>query len=91
MLAGQVLRRHSAGVFLHGHRTREMQKKSQYSETLARSRAHGLRCRSLPPMQAREAAHLVAGFLASREVISCPTRYAAPVEQRQLQFARRGH
>jgi len=42
-------------------------------------------------MRAGEAVRLVAEFLASRGVTYCPTRYAVPVEQRQLQFARRGH
>ena len=49
-----------------------MQIKFEYSETLARSHAHRLRCRSLPPMQAGEAARLVAEFLASRGSLPVP-------------------
>jgi hypothetical protein len=40
------------------------------------------RCKSLPPIQAGEVERLVAGFLAARAITACPTRYAAPVEQR---------
>ena len=59
-------------------------------ETWARINAHRMRCQSLPPMQAGESARLVADFLAGGgEVIFCPARYAAPVEQR-LQPARSG-
>jgi hypothetical protein len=67
-----------------------MQGTSRYSETQARIHAHRLRCKSLPPMQAGESARLVADFLATREITSCPTRYAAPVEQ-WLQPARSGY
>ena len=56
-------------------------------EIWTRIHAHRVRCQSLPPMQAGESARLVADFLATREITSCPTRYAAPVEQR-LQPAR---
>lgn len=72
------------------HRNPDMQGTSRCSETLARIRAHRLRCQSLPPMQAEETARLVADFLATREITSCPTRYAAPVEQR-LQPVRSGY
>jgi hypothetical protein len=61
--------------------TRDMQGRSKYSETQARIHAHRLRCKSLAPMQVGESARLVADFLATREVTSCPTRYAMPVEQ----------
>jgi hypothetical protein len=44
--------------------------------------AHRQRCKGLPPMQAGEAERLVAEFLATRGITACPTRYAAPVEQR---------
>jgi hypothetical protein len=67
-----------------------MQGTSKCCETLARIRAHRLRCQSLPPMQAGESARLVADFLATRKITSCPTRYAVPVEQR-LQPARSGY
>jgi hypothetical protein len=44
--------------------------------------AHRRRCKSLPPMGAGEAERLVAAFLATKGITACPTRYAAPVEQR---------
>jgi hypothetical protein len=34
------------------------------------------------PMQPGEAGRLVADFLAARSITACPTRYAAPIEQR---------
>jgi hypothetical protein len=40
-------------------------------------------------MQPGEAERLVAGFLATRDITTCPVRYAAPVEQR-LQPTQRG-
>jgi hypothetical protein len=55
-----------------------------------RARAHRLRCKTLPPIQAGEAERLVADFLATRDITACPVRYAAPVEQR-LQPARLGY
>jgi hypothetical protein len=54
------------------------------------ARAHRLRCKSLPSIQAGEAERLVAGFLATSSVTACPPRYAAPVEQR-LQSTQRGY
>jgi hypothetical protein len=60
-----------------------MQNNSDFSGALAlKARAHRLRCKSLPPLQPGEAERLLAGFLATRDVTVCPTRYAAPVEQR---------
>jgi hypothetical protein len=67
-----------------------MQGKSRRFEKLAEIHAHRLRCQSLPPMQAGDSERLVADFLATREITSCPTHYAAPVEQ-WLQPTRSGH
>jgi hypothetical protein len=65
-----------------------MREKSSFIAALAqKARAHRLRCKSLPPMQAGEAERLTAGFLATRDVTVCPARYAAPIEQR-VQLAR---
>ena len=44
--------------------------------------AHWQRCKSLPPMKPGEADRLIAAFLTAKSVTVCPTRYAAPVEQR---------
>jgi hypothetical protein len=44
--------------------------------------AHRRRCKGLPPVKPGEVERLVAGFLATRGVTACPTRYAAPIEQR---------
>jgi hypothetical protein len=60
-----------------------MREKVRFSSRLATGdRARPLGCRSLPPIQAGEAERLVAAFLAARTVTACPTRYAAPIEQR---------
>jgi hypothetical protein len=60
-----------------------MQKNSsQFRMPSSESQAHRRRCGSLPPVEADEAAHLVAAFLATNRVTVCPPRYAAPVEQR---------
>jgi hypothetical protein len=60
-----------------------MQSKSSFPGMLAsKAHAHRLRCKNLPPMQPGEAERLLAGFLATRNVTACPTRYAAPIEQR---------
>ena len=68
-----------------------MQEKSSFFGALAtKAHQHRLRCRGLPPIQHDEAERLVADFLATRSITTCPTRYAAPVEQR-LQSARRGY
>jgi hypothetical protein len=68
-----------------------MQNKWSFSDTLAvKTRAHRLRCKSLPPLQPGEAERLMAGFLATRDVTACPTRYAAPIEQRS-HLARTGN
>lgn len=56
---------------------------------LTPAQAHRRRCRSLPPVQAGEAERLMADFLANRSITACPTRYAAPIEQRPL-FPRSG-
>ena len=44
--------------------------------------AHTRRCKTLAPLRPSEQEHLVAAFLAVKNVTVCPTRYAAPVEQR---------
>jgi hypothetical protein len=68
-----------------------MQDNTSFFGALAsKAHAHRLRCRSLPPIQVGEAERLVATFLASRDITTCPARYVAPVEQR-LQPARRGY
>jgi hypothetical protein len=54
------------------------------------AQAHRRRCMSLPPVQAGEAERLMADFLAINGVTACPTRYAAPIEQRS-QLARNGY
>jgi hypothetical protein len=73
--------RHRAGGTSRG--TPEMRAKVRFSSRLATGdRARPLGRRSLPPIQAGEAERLVAAFLAARTVTACPTRYAAPIEQR---------
>ena len=52
--------------------------------------AHWRRCTSLPPIRPGEADRLTADFLAARGATVCPTRYAAPIEQRP-QLPRGGH
>jgi hypothetical protein len=54
------------------------------------AQAHRRRCMGLPPVQPGEAKRLVADFLATRDVTACPTRYAAPIEQRS-QLSRSGY
>ncbi len=68
-----------------------MQEKVRFSSELATDDcARPMGCRSLPPINAGEAERLVAAFLAARTVTVCPTRYAAPIEQRP-QLTRRGY
>ena len=68
-----------------------MQHKSSFSGApAAKAHAHRLRCKSLPAMQPGEAERLLAGFLATRSVTTCPTRYAAPIEQ-QSHLSRSGY
>jgi hypothetical protein len=69
-----------------------MQEKARFSSTLATGdrRAHSMRYRSLPPIPADEVERLVAAFLAARTITVCPTRYAAPIEQRS-QLTRHGY
>jgi len=55
-----------------------------FSSTMVKTESHRRRCRNLPPIQAGEAERLVAGFLATRGVTPCPTRYAVAIEQRPL-------
>ena len=85
----------------HAAMERVMQTAPQFSATTARStrsygvltpaaQAHRRRCMSLPPVQAHEAERLMGDFLATKGVTACPTRYAAPIEQRS-QFARSGY
>ena len=52
--------------------------------------AHWRRCTSPPPIRPGEADRLTAEFLATRGATVCPTRYAAPIEQRP-QLPRGGH
>jgi hypothetical protein len=54
------------------------------------AQAYRRRCKSLPPIRLDEAERLMADFLATRGATSCPTRYAAPIEQRS-QLARSGY
>ena len=54
---------------------------ASFAAVAAKSHAHRLRCKNLLKMQTGEAERLLAGFLATRDVTACPTRYAAPVEQ----------
>ena len=54
------------------------------------AQAHRRRCKNLPPVQPGEAERLMADFLLTRGVTACPTRYAAPIEQRP-QLARGGY
>lgn len=42
--------------------------------------AHRKRCKTLPPLLADEAEHLMAAFLATRDATICPAGYAAPTE-----------
>jgi hypothetical protein len=59
-------------------------KSSFFGAPTAKAHAHRLRCKNLPAMQPGEAERLLAGFLATRSVTTCPTRYAAPIEQQSL-------
>ena len=62
-----------------------MQQKSTFFGGLSlEALQHRRRCERLPALQDGEAENLVATFLAARSVTVCPTRYAAPVEQRPL-------
>jgi hypothetical protein len=49
------------------------------AEELAHRRRQ--RCKSLPPLGADEARLLMAAFVASKSVTTCPARYAAPSAQ----------
>jgi hypothetical protein len=44
--------------------------------------AHYQRCQRLPPLKAEEIEGLVAAYLVSKSITTCPTRFAAPIEQR---------
>ena len=61
-----------------------MQYKVSLPGTFAKAESHRRRCSNLPPLQAGEAEKLIAGFIASRGVTPCPTRYAVAIEQRPL-------
>jgi hypothetical protein len=50
----------------------------------AKAESHRRRCSNLPPLQTGEAEKLIAGFLATRGVTPCPTRYAVAIEQQPL-------
>ena len=56
--------------------------KSRHLEIRPATAAQLQRCNDLPPMQPGEADRLIACFLAAKNATVCPTRYAAPVEQR---------
>jgi hypothetical protein len=61
---------------------------SQFNKTPPCIRQRWQRCKQLPPLRVGEAEELVAAFLASRSVTTCPVRYATAVEQR-AQHSRR--
>jgi hypothetical protein len=62
-----------------------MQQKSNFFSGLSlEALQHRRRCERLPALRDGEVENLVAAFLAARSVTVCPTRYAAPVEQRPL-------
>jgi hypothetical protein len=67
-----------------------MQDKSFFRALASKIHAHRLRCKSLPPMQVGEAERLAAAFLATRNITTCPTRYAAPIMQ-QVRPAQSGY
>jgi hypothetical protein len=56
----------------------------------AEAQAHRRRCKSLPKVQPGEAARLIADLVATKGVTTCPTRYAAPIEQLS-QLVRHAH
>jgi hypothetical protein len=73
-----MLRRGSEGMQI-------MQQKSNFFGGMSlQALQHRRRCEKLPALQNGEVENLVATFLASRSITQCPTRYAAPVEQRTL-------
>jgi hypothetical protein len=47
----------------------------------AEAQAHRRRSKSLPKVQPGEAERLIADFVAAKGITTCPTRYAAPIEQ----------
>ena len=62
-----------------------MQQKSNFVGALSlQALQHRRRCERLPALERGEAENLVAAYLAARTVTVCPTRYAAPIEQRPL-------
>lgn len=62
-----------------------MQQKSAFFSRLSlEALQHRRRCEQLPALRDGEVESLVAEFLAGRSITVCPTRYAAPVEQRPL-------
>ena len=64
---------------------RDMQQKSAFFSRLSlEALQHRRRCERLPALRDGEVATLVAEYLAERSITVCPTRYAAPVEQRPL-------
>jgi hypothetical protein len=65
------------------------QKSNSFGRISPQAWQHRRRCEHLPPLEAGEAEHLIAAFLAARGVTVCPTRYAAPIEQRPL-YSRNG-
>jgi hypothetical protein len=47
----------------------------------AEAQVHRRWCKSLPQVQPGVAERLIADFVATKGVTTCPTRYAAPIEQ----------
>jgi hypothetical protein len=72
------------------HPARSARTNRSFGVLTPEAQAHRRRCMSLPPVRPGEAQRLMADFLATKGVTACPTRYAAPVEQRPL-FARSGY
>jgi hypothetical protein len=69
---------------------RSARTKRSFGVLTPEAQAHRRRCMSLPPVRPDEARRLMADFLATKGVTACPTRYAAPIEQRP-QLTRSGY
>jgi len=57
-------------------------KPTEFGRGSQQATAHKLRCKTLPPLKPGEHERLLAEFLATKSVTTCPPRYAAPTEQR---------
>ncbi len=55
---------------------------SWFDKPSEQAREHWRRCKELPPLRSGEAEILMTEFLATRSITVCPTRYAAPLQQR---------